>query len=299
MKTALSLELSDLGEIMDILLDGKKLASEMDVEFTARAKALRDLGKPAKLVAILVGEDPASATYVSMKGKRCVKLGMDSETIKLPATTTQQELIDLIVKLNNDPTVSGILTQLPLPKHISEQVILETISPDKDVDCFHPINVGHLTIGNPVFMPATPYGIIKLLEHYGCEFAGKNAVVIGRSNIVGKPVALLLLQKHCTVTICHSKTTDLPGVVRQADIVIAAVGKLHMVKRDWVKPGAWVVDVGTNKAEDGSLTGDVDYEGVKDIAKAISPVPGGVGPMTITMLVHNTLTSAEVKAGLK
>jgi methylenetetrahydrofolate dehydrogenase (NADP+)/methenyltetrahydrofolate cyclohydrolase len=281
---------------MEILLDGKKLAGEMDVDFTARAKALRDKGCPAKLVAILVGDDPASATYVGMKGKRCLKLGIDSETIKLPAETTQDELVAIINRLNSDPSVSGILTQLPLPRHISEKVILETISPGKDVDCFHPVNVGHLTIGNPVFMPATPYGIIKLLEHYGCEFAGKNAVVIGRSNIVGKPVALLLLQKNCTVTICHSKTADLPGVVRQADIVIAAVGKLHMVKRDWIKPGAWVVDVGTNKAEDGSLTGDVDYEEVKDIAKAISPVPGGVGPMTITMLVHNTLTSAEMTA---
>lgn len=284
---------------MEILLDGKKLASEMDVEFTQRAKKLRDMGKPAKLIVILVGNDPASETYVNMKGKRCIKLGIDSDTIKLPETTTQAELLDLINKLNADPTVSGILTQLPLPKHINEQMILETISPDKDVDCFHPINVGHLTIGNPVFMPATPYGIIKLLEHFGCEFTGKHAVVIGRSNIVGKPVALLLLQKHCTVTICHSRTTNLPEVCRQADILVAAVGKTQMVQKDWVKPGAWVVDVGTNKLPDGTQVGDVDFDAVKDIVKAISPVPRGVGPMTITMLIHNTLTSAEVKAGIK
>jgi len=281
---------------MEILLDGKLLAEKMDAEFALRVEKIRKNGLPVKLTAILVGNDPASETYVRMKGKRCNKLGMGSETINLPEETTQQQLLELIDKLNKDKETTGILTQLPLPKHINEQTILEAIDPSKDVDCFHPYNVGRLSIGSPVFLPATPAGIIALLERYGAILAGKRAVVIGRSNIVGKPVSMLLLSKNCTVTVCHSKTADLPGVVREGDIVVAAVGKAEMVRGDWIKPGAWVVDVGTNKLEDGRQVGDVAFDEAKEVAYAISPVPKGVGPMTITMLMENTLRSAELRA---
>lgn len=281
---------------MEILLDGKLLAEKMDAEFALRVEKIRKNGLPVKLTAILVGNDPASETYVRMKGKRCNKLGMGSETINLPEGTTQQQLLELIDKLNKDKETTGILTQLPLPKHINEQVVLEAIDPSKDVDCFHPYNVGRLSIGSPVFLPATPAGIIALLERYGATLAGKRAVVIGRSNIVGKPVSMLLLSKNCTVTVCHSKTADLPGVVREGDIVVAAVGKAEMVRGDWIKPGAWVVDVGTNKLEDGRQVGDVAFDEAKEVAYAISPVPKGVGPMTITMLMENTIRSAELRA---
>ncbi len=281
---------------MEILLDGKLLAEKMDAEFALRVEKIRKNGLPVKLTAILVGNDPASETYVRMKGKRCNKLGMGSETINLPEETTQQQLLELINKLNKDKETTGILTQLPLPKHINEQTILEAIDPSKDVDCFHPYNVGRLSIGSPVFLPATPAGIIALLERYGAILAGKRAVVIGRSNIVGKPVSMLLLSKNCTVTVCHSKTADLPGVVREGDIVVAAVGKAEMVRGDWIKPGAWVVDVGTNKLEDGRQVGDVAFDEAKEVAYAISPVPKGVGPMTITMLMENTIRSAELRA---
>jgi len=281
---------------MEILLDGKLLAEKMDAEFALRVEKIRKNGLPVKLTAILVGNDPASETYVRMKGKRCNKLGMGSETINLPEGTTQQQLLELIDKLNKDKETTGILTQLPLPKHINEQAVLEAIDPSKDVDCFHPYNVGRLSIGSPVFLPATPAGIIALLERYGATLAGKRAVVIGRSNIVGKPVSMMLLSKNCTVTVCHSKTADLPSVVREGDIVVAAVGKAEMVRGDWIKPGAWVVDVGTNKLEDGRQVGDVAFDEAKEVAYAISPVPKGVGPMTITMLMENTLRSAELRA---
>ncbi|HOR46634.1 MAG TPA: bifunctional 5,10-methylenetetrahydrofolate dehydrogenase/5,10-methenyltetrahydrofolate cyclohydrolase [Caldisericia bacterium] len=281
---------------MEILLDGKLLAEKMDAEFALRVEKIRKNGLPVKLTAILVGNDPASETYVRMKGKRCNKLGMGSETINLPEGTTQQQLLELIDKLNKDKETTGILTQLPLPKHINEQVVLEAIDPSKDVDCFHPYNVGRLSIGSPVFLPATPAGIIALLERYGATLSGKRAVVIGRSNIVGKPVSMLLLSKNCTVTVCHSKTADLPSVVREGDIVVAAVGKAEMVRGDWIKPGAWVVDVGTNKLEDGRQVGDVAFDEAKEVAYAISPVPKGVGPMTITMLMENTIRSAELRA---
>ncbi len=282
-----------------ILLDGKALAQQMDAEFAARIEAVKAKGVVPKLVVIIVGNDPASETYVRMKAKRCNKLCMDSDTIQLPEATTQTELLALIEKLNTDKAVSGILTQLPLPKQINEQTVLEAIDPRKDVDCFHPYNVGRLSIGSPIFLPATPAGIIALLERYGAQLSGKRAVVIGRSNIVGKPVATLLLSKNCTVTVCHSKTTDLPSVVREGDIVVAAVGKAKMVKSDWVKQGAWVVDVGTNRLPDGTQCGDVDFDEVKDKVQAISPVPGGVGPMTITMLMDNTITAAELVAKIK
>ena len=281
---------------MEILLDGKLLAEKMDAEFALRVEKIRKNGLPVKLTAVLVGNDPASETYVRMKGKRCNKLGMGSETINLPEGTTQQQLLELIDKLNKDKETTGILTQLPLPKHINEQVVLEAIDPSKDVDCFHPYNVGRLSIGSPVFLPATPAGIIALLERYGATLSGKRAVVIGRSNIVGKPVSMLLISKNCTVTVCHSKTADLPSVVREGDIVVAAVGKAEMVRGDWIKPGAWVVDVGTNKLEDGRQVGDVAFDEAKEVAYAISPVPKGVGPMTITMLMENTIRSAELRA---
>lgn len=277
---------------MEILLDGKQLAKQMDEEFAQKVSDLKSKGITPKLTAVLVGNDPASEMYVRMKGKRCQKLGMASDTINLPSETTQDELLALIDKLNKDSSVSGILTQLPLPKHINEQTILEAIHPLKDVDCFHPYNIGRLSAGNPVFLPATPAGIIALLERYGAKLEGKHAVVIGRSNIVGKPTYMLLLNKNCTVTICHSKTADLPSITRQADILVAAVGRAQMVKKDWVKKGAWVIDVGTNKLENGDQVGDVDFEAVKEVAHAISPVPGGVGPMTITMLMENTIKAA-------
>jgi len=282
---------------MEILLDGKLLAEQMDTEFIRRVEELKSKGITPKLIAVLVGNDPASETYVRMKAKRCKKLGMDGETINLPKETTQEELQTLIDKLNNDKSVSGILAQLPLPKHIDEQIILESINPIKDVDCFHPYNVGCMMIGSPVFLPATPAGIIVLLERYGATFEGKHAVVIGRSNIVGKPTGQLLLNKNCTVTVCHSRTVDLPSIVRQGDIVVAAVGKALIVKGDWIKKGAWVVDVGTNNLPDGTPCGDVDFEAVKENAHAISPVPRGVGPMTITMLMENTIKAAWLQVG--
>lgn len=277
-----------------ILLDGKALAEKMDGEFTARVQILRANGVVPKLVVIMVGNNHASETYIHMKAKRCKRLNIESQTIQLPETTTQFELLSYIERLNLDKSVTGILTQLPLPKHIDEQAILEAINPIKDVDCFHPYNVGKLSVGSPVFLPATPAGIIILLEHYGAQLSGKRAVVIGRSNIVGKPVSMLLMSKNCTVTVCHSKTVDLPSIVCEGDIVVAAVGKAKLVKGNWIKQGVWIVDVGTNKLPDGSQCGDVDFEDVKDKAAAISPVPGGVGPMTITMLMDNTIKAAEL-----
>ncbi len=279
---------------MSILLDGKKLAKELTNTQKERVSDLKKEGVVPKLTAVLIGDDPASAVYVRMKEKRCKKIGIDSEVIRLPESTPEKDLIELIDKLNDDPSTSGILTQLPLPDHIKEQTILERISTKKDVDCFHPFSVGRLMIGDPVFLPATPAGVIKLLERYSAPFEGKHAVVLGRSNIVGKPVSILLLQKHCTVTICHSRTVDLPSITRDADILVVATGRPKMVGIDWVKEGAWVVDVGTNRLDDGSLCGDVDYNAVKDKVHAISPSPGGVGPMTITMLMENTIKAVEV-----
>jgi len=279
---------------MEILLDGKKLAKETTKAQKERVQALKKEGVVPKLTAILVGNDPGSAVYVRMKAKRCKKIGIDSDVIKLPAETSQDDLLQLIDKLNGDTSVSGILTQLPLPDQINEQTILERISPAKDVDCFHPFSVGRLMIGAPIFQPATPAGIIRLLERYDAPLKGKHAVVLGRSNIVGKPISIMLLQKNCTVTICHSKTVDLPSVTRTADILVVATGRPKMVGASWVKEGAWVIDVGTNRLEDGSLCGDVDFDVVKEKVHAISPSPGGVGPMTITMLMENTIKAAEL-----
>jgi methylenetetrahydrofolate dehydrogenase (NADP+)/methenyltetrahydrofolate cyclohydrolase len=224
---------------------------------------------------------------------------MLSRQINLPATASEKELLDLVAQLNADETVHGILVQLPLPDQIDESKVIESIAPSKDVDGFHPVNAGRLLIGEPGFIPCTPYGILKLLDYEKVELKGKHAVVVGRSNIVGKPVALLLLSRHATVTICHSRTQDLPGVVRTGDVVVAAVGKAGMVRGSWIKPGAVVIDVGINRLADGRLVGDVAFEEARAVAGKITPVPGGVGPMTITMLLHNTLEAAQRRAALE
>ena len=279
------------------LIDGKAIGAavraeirEKAAEFTART------GIRPCLAAVLVGEDPASRVYVRNKGKACVDAGMLSRQINLPATASEKELLDLVEQLNADDSVHGILVQLPLPDTIDESKVIESIAPAKDVDGFHPVNAGRLLIGEPGFIPCTPYGILKLLEYEKVDLKGKHAVVVGRSNIVGKPVALLLLSRHATVTICHSRTRDLPGVVRSGDVVIAAVGKAGMVRGSWIKPGAVVIDVGINRLPDGRLVGDVAFEEARAVAGKITPVPGGVGPMTITMLLHNTLDAAQRRA---
>jgi len=278
------------------LIDGKAIAAELRGQISIDTKKLTAMGITPGLAVVLVGEDPASRVYVSMKEKACTATGIYSVEHKLPAETDQSHLLELIDTLNSDEKIDGILVQLPLPAHIDEAQVLESISPAKDVDGFHPYNVGRLLTGNPVFQPCTPYGIMKMLEHTGVELKGKNVVVVGRSNIVGKPVALMCLAKHATVTICHSRTVDLAPKVAAADIVIAAVGRPEMIKGDWIKPGAIVIDVGVNRVGEKRLVGDVDFAAASDNAAAITPVPGGVGPMTITMLLYNTLLSAKRRA---
>ncbi len=275
------------------LIDGKAVAAAVRAEVKEKTAAFSTrTGIQPCLVAVLVGEDPASRVYVRNKGKACTEAGLLSRQIDLPASVTQTELLDLVAELNADDSVHGILVQLPLPGHIDESRVIEAISPDKDVDGFHPVNAGRLLIGQPGFVPCTPYGIMKLLDHEQVDLKGKHAVVVGRSNIVGKPVAILLLARHATVTICHSRTKDLPGVVRSADVVVAAVGKAGMVRGSWIKPGAVVIDVGINRLPDGKLAGDVAFDEAKEVAGRITPVPGGVGPMTIAMLLQNTLEAA-------
>ena len=275
------------------LIDGKAIGASVRAEVKERAAELiARTGIRPCLAAVLVGEDPASAVYVRNKGKACIEAGMLSRQINLPATTSEKELLELVGQLNADDAVHGILVQLPLPGQIDESRVIETIAPDKDVDGFHPVNAGRLLIGKPGFVPCTPLGILKLLDYEKIELKGKHAVVVGRSNIVGKPAAILLLSRHATVTICHSRTQDLPGVVRSADVVIAAVGKAEMVRGSWIRPGAVVVDVGINRRPDGRLVGDVAFEEARAVAGKITPVPGGVGPMTIAMLLHNTLEAA-------
>ena len=278
------------------LIDGKAIAAELRGQISIDTEKLTAMGITPGLAVVLVGEDPASRVYVSMKEKACTATGIYSVEYKLPAETEQSHLLELIDTLNSDEKIDGILVQLPLPAHIDEAQVLESISPAKDVDGFHPYNVGRLLTGNPVFQPCTPYGIMKMLEHTGVELKGKNVVVVGRSNIVGKPVALMCLAKHATVTICHSRTVDLAPKVAAADIVIAAVGRPEMIKGDWIKPGAIVIDVGVNRVGEKRLVGDVDFAAASDNAAAITPVPGGVGPMTITMLLYNTLLSAKRRA---
>ncbi len=250
-------------------------------------------GTTPGLAVIIVGEDPASKVYVGRKEAMCIELGMHSEKFALPESTTQEELVALVEKLNNDDKIHGILVQLPLPKHLDEKAVINTIRPEKDVDAFHPVNVGKIMIGDYDFVPCTPAGIMELIAESNVEIEGKTCVVIGRSNIVGKPMSMLLLHKNGTVTTCHSRTKNLKEVTRQADILVAAVGRANFVTADMVKPGAVVIDVGMNRLDDGKLVGDVDFEGVEKVAGAITPVPGGVGPMTIAMLMQNTLTAAK------
>jgi methylenetetrahydrofolate dehydrogenase (NADP+)/methenyltetrahydrofolate cyclohydrolase len=285
-------------------IDGKAAAAELRERIAGEVARFQEAtGRAPGLATVLVGEDPASAVYVRSKGKATLEAGMQSFAHQLPASTSQDELVALVDRLNDDPAVDGILVQLPLPEQIDERVIITRISPDKDVDGFHPVNAGRLAIGLHGFVPCTPLGCLKLLKGELGDLAGLEAVVIGRSNIVGKPMALLLLGESCTVTIAHSKTRDLPAVVRRADIVVAAVGRPEMVKGDWLKPGATVIDVGINRlpGEDGKirLVGDVDFESASQVAGAITPVPGGVGPMTIACLIRNTFVSAARREGFR
>ena len=280
----------------------------MRAELVPQIDELKRGGVTPGLSVVLVGENPASQVYVRMKGKACEEAGIHSDTIRLPAETTQAELLALVDRLNRDDTVHGILVQLPLPKQIDERRVIHSIRPDKDVDGFHPENIGKVSVGDPTgFPPATPYGVQQLLVRSGVETGGAHAVIVGRSNIVGRPMASLLLHKgpgaNATVTVCHSRTRDLPSITRQADILIAAIGSAEFVKGDWIRPGAVVIDVGVNRVDDATakkgyrLAGDVDFEAAKEVASAITPVPGGVGPMTITMLLYNTVQAARQWAG--
>ena len=288
------------------IIDGSKVANEMQAEMVDEVKKLKAQGITPGLSVVLVGEDPASKVYVRNKARTCKKLGIDSVQYNLDATTPEQELLELVEKLNRDDAVHGILVQMPLPKHIDDAKVINAISPEKDVDGFHPINVGKMVVGEPGFLPCTPHGVQQLLLRSGIEIAGKHVVVVGRSNIVGKPVVNILLQKkegaNATVTVCHTGTQDIAAHTRQADIIIAAAGRPNTITADMVKEGAVVIDVGVNRVDDPSakrgykLVGDVDFNGVSEKAAAISPVPGGVGPMTITMLMHNTIASARMHA---
>ncbi len=282
------------------LIDGKALAQRIrDRLAKESAEFLAETGMKPGLATILVGDDPASHIYVKNKQKACDAAGIYVDDHKLPASTTQGELLALIEKKNADPKIHGILVQLPLPKHIDSKVILDAVSPQKDADGFHPYNLGRLVEGNPVFEACTPKGVIKMIESTGVPIEGKRAVVVGRSNIVGKPLALMLLHRHATVTICHSKTRDLPAVCREAELLLVAIGKARFVTADMVREGALVIDVGTNRLPDGKVVGDVDFGPVSEKAAWISPVPGGVGPMTIAMLLDNTVESAKRIAGMK
>ena len=279
------------------LIDGNALSRQLRTQVAERAAALKARGVTPGLAVILVGDNPASQVYVRNKVKACEDSGLYSVLEKHDASMTEAELLARVEALNNDPSIHGILVQLPLPAHIDAQKVIEAISPAKDVDGFHIASAGALMTGMPGFWPCTPYGCMKMLESIGYDLKGKHAVVIGRSNIVGKPMALMLLQKDATVTICHSRTADLKAQTLQADVIVAAVGKRNVLTADMVKPGAGVLDVGMNRNEEGKLCGDVDLEGVKAVAGHITPVPGGVGPMTITMLLVNTMEAAERAAG--
>ncbi|MEK7477238.1 MAG: bifunctional methylenetetrahydrofolate dehydrogenase/methenyltetrahydrofolate cyclohydrolase FolD [Candidatus Coatesbacteria bacterium] len=288
------------------IIDGTKISAEIRCELKEEVAGLKAQGVVPGLVVVLVGDDPASAVYVRNKGKACIDIGMASETITLPASTTEADVVDLVKKLNADPRWHGILVQLPLPKQIDESKIINAIDPAKDVDAFHPFNVGKILIGEPIFMPCTPFGVQELLTRSGNDPEGKHVVICGRSNIVGKPLAAMLVQKrkgaNATVTIVHTRTKDMASYTRQADILVAAAGSPRMIKADMVREGVVVIDVGTNRVDDPThpkgwrLVGDVDFDAVKEKASAITPVPGGVGPMTITMLLKNTVKAAKMRS---
>lgn len=275
------------------LINGKEISANVKMRIKLEVEELKSKGVTPGLAVILVGNDPASSIYVNSKEKACSDLGMYSEKYILNQDTTQEELLSLVDKLNKDDKIHGILCQLPLPRHLDEKAVINAISPEKDVDAFHPQNVGKIMIGDYDFLPCTPAGIMEMLHQENIEIEGKRCVVIGRSNIVGKPMAMLTLHDNATVTICHSRTKDLASICREADILIAAVGKARFVTADMVKDGAVVIDVGMNRPADGKLCGDVDFDNVKDKCSYITPVPGGVGPMTIAMLMQNTLTAAK------
>lgn len=275
------------------IIYGKEVAQQLRAEMKTVVEKMKANGINPHLTVILVGDDPASHSYVRGKEKASQEIGIASKVIKMPEETTEEALLDTIHTLNSDDTVHGILVQLPLPKHIDEERVIAAIAPEKDVDGFHPINVGKMILGQDTFLPCTPHGIIKLLEAIDAEIEGKHVVVIGRSNIVGKPMGQLLLNQHATVTYCHSRTKNLKAITQLADILIVAVGRANMIDASYVKEGAIVIDVGVNRTADGKLTGDVDFASVKEKASYITPVPGGVGPMTITMLLDNTIKAAQ------
>ncbi|HGO2309205.1 TPA: bifunctional methylenetetrahydrofolate dehydrogenase/methenyltetrahydrofolate cyclohydrolase FolD [Staphylococcus aureus] len=279
-------------------LDGKQIAKDYRQGLQDQVEALKEKGFTPKLSVILVGNDGASQSYVRSKKKAAEKIGMISEIVHLEETATEEEVLNELNRLNNDDSVSGILVQVPLPKQVSEQKILEAINPEKDVDGFHPINIGKLYIDEQTFVPCTPLGIMEILKHADIDLEGKNAVVIGRSHIVGQPVSKLLLQKNASVTILHSRSKDMASYLKDADVIVSAVGKPGLVTKDVVKEGAVIIDVGNTPDENGKLKGDVDYDAVKEIAGAITPVPGGVGPLTITMVLYNTLLAEKMRRGI-
>jgi len=278
---------------MTTIIDGKKISTDIKNELKEKVAVLKEKGTDITLCVIQVGNDPASTVYVGNKKKACEYIGIKSLSYELPEETTEEDLIKLIQELNNRPDINGILVQLPLPKHINEDKIIETISPDKDVDGFHPVNVGRLSIGQKGFVSCTPAGIVELLKRYNIPIEGKECVIVGRSNIVGKPMAMLMLRENATVTVCHSKTKNLPEITRRADILIVAMGKPRYITKEYVKEGAVVIDVGIHRI-DNKLCGDVDFDDVADTASAITPVPGGVGPMTIAMLMNNCVASVNM-----
>ncbi|MBR6102725.1 MAG: bifunctional methylenetetrahydrofolate dehydrogenase/methenyltetrahydrofolate cyclohydrolase FolD [Ruminococcus sp.] len=283
---------------MGKIIDGKAVSAQVKERIKAETAKLKEQGIEVGLAVVIVGEDPASKVYVRNKKKACEEVGFTSYEYALPEETTEEELLELVNKLNADDKVNGILVQLPLPKHLDDKVIINNILPEKDVDAFHPVNVGKIMIGDYSFLPCTPAGVMELIASTGTEIQGKECVVIGRSNIVGKPQAMLLLHQSGTVTICHSKTKNLKEVASRADILVSAIGKPKIINSEYIKEGAVVIDVGMNRDENGKLCGDIDFEECKDKAGYITPVPGGVGPMTIAMLMQNTLTAAKIKNGI-
>lgn len=283
---------------MATIIDGKATAAQLRAEIAAETAALKEQGVTPGLAVILVGDDPASHTYVRNKQRACAEVAFYSEQINLPADTAAQTLLDTVAALNARPDIHGILCQLPLPAPLDEAAVIAAIDPAKDVDAFHCVNAGHILLGDYQFLPCTPAGVMELLRRSGVDVAGKECVVVGRSNIVGKPMALLLLQANGTVTVCHSRTRELAAICRRADVLVVAIGKAKFITADMVKPGAVVIDVGMDRDENGKLCGDVDFAAVEPVAGAITPVPGGVGPMTIAMLLRNTLTAAKRQNGL-